>query len=59
MIIHNNAIILHRYLLKIREWSDMNTTKNRFTDFFVGTPSYNNDKDYAAFASLSYYVLVL
>ncbi len=31
----------------------MNTTKNRLTDFFVGTPSYNNDKDYAAFASFS------
>ena len=27
--------------------------KSRLNSFFVGTPSYNNDKDYAAFASLS------
>ncbi len=27
--------------------------KNRLTSFFVGTPSYNNDKDYAAFASFT------
>ena len=31
----------------------MSTAKKKFTDFFVGTPSYNNDKDYAAFASFS------
>ena len=27
--------------------------KNKFMDFFVGTPAYNNDKDYAAFASFT------
>ena len=27
--------------------------KNKFADFFIGTPAYNNDKDYAAYASLS------
>lgn len=27
--------------------------KSRLTSFFVGTPSYNNDKDYSAFASLT------
>ena len=27
--------------------------KNKFIDFFVGTPAYNNDKDYAAFASFT------
>ena len=31
----------------------MTNRKNKFTDFFVGTPAYNEDKDYAAFASLS------
>lgn len=34
-------------------WFYMNNTKKKLTDFFVGTPSYNNDKDYAAFASFS------
>ena len=27
--------------------------KNKVVDFFVGTPAYNNDKDYAAFASFT------
>ena len=27
--------------------------KSRFSDFFVGTPAYNNDKDYAAYASFT------
>ncbi len=27
--------------------------KGRFSDFFVGTPAYNNDKDYAAYAALT------
>ncbi len=31
----------------------MTNRKNKFTDFFVGTPAYNEDKDYAAYASLT------
>ena len=27
--------------------------KGKLTDFFVGTPAYNNDKDYAAYAALT------
>ena len=31
----------------------MTHRKNRFTEFFVGTPKYNEDKDYSDFASLT------
>ncbi len=31
----------------------MSDKKNKLMEFFVGTPKYNNDKDYAAFASLT------
>ncbi len=31
----------------------MNRQKNKLSEFFIGTPSYNEDKDYAAYASLT------
>lgn len=31
----------------------MSSQKNKLTDFFSSAPSYNNDKDYAAYASLT------
>lgn len=46
-------MILQRFMIFCKGVFIMNTSKNRLTSFFAGMPSYNNDKDYAAFASLT------
>lgn len=41
-----------KFASRLRDYN-MTNLKNKLTEFFVGTPAYNEDKDYAAYASLT------